>query len=133
MDDQLVTLRTYSHPWQAELARTVLEAEGLTAFVADANTVTMNWLWSNAIGGVRLQVPMSSVQEATKVLAFEEPTPEYSIDQSYAPVCPQCGKNNLTVIRLGRRWTFLTWILVGIPLFFPPKRFQCLECGAIWK
>ena len=133
MDNRLVTIRTYSLPWQADLARTTLEAEGLPAIVADANTVTMNWLFSNAIGGVKLQVPESHAAAAIEVLSQEEPPSGLPQDEIDAPSCPQCGKRNSAVIRLGRRWTFLTWLLLGVPLFFPPKRCQCLECGTIWK
>ena len=50
MDDQLVTIKSFSLPWEADLARATLEAQGIPAFVADAHTVSMNWLWSNAIG-----------------------------------------------------------------------------------
>ena len=134
MDDKLVTVRTYSLPWQADLARAALEAEEIPAFVADANTVSMNWLYSNAIGGVRLQVPESYAEAANETLsANENSSPSIPEDESDFLACPQCGKHNSTIIRYGRRWTFLTWLLVGIPLFFPPKRYQCLECGAIWK
>ena len=134
MDDQLITVRTYSLPWQADLARTMLEAEGIPAFVADANTVSMNWLYSNAIGGVRLQVPESYAEAANETLSSDKNySPSVPEDESDSPTCPKCGNHNSTIIRRGRRWTFLTWLLVGVPLFFPPKRYQCLECGTIWK
>jgi hypothetical protein len=68
MSDRLVTIRRFSLPWQADLACATLEAKGIPAFVLDANTVAMNWLWSNAIGGVQLQVPESCVEEAIEAL-----------------------------------------------------------------
>ena len=69
MDDQLVTIRRFSQPWEADLARATLEANGIPAFVVDAHTVSMNWLLSNAIGGVRLQVPKSHMKAASEVLS----------------------------------------------------------------
>ena len=134
MEDQLVTIKSFSLPWEAELARATLEAQGIPAVVADAHTVSMNWLYSNAIGGVKLQVLETFVEAATKALAFQpESSPSDSQEEIDAPICPRCSNRNSTIIRLGRRWTFLTWLLVGVPLFFPLRRCKCLECGKVWK
>jgi len=41
----LVTVKVFSYPWEAQLAKSRLEAEGMSAFIADEHTVTMNWLY----------------------------------------------------------------------------------------
>lgn len=67
--ENLVTVGTYTTVGEAEAARLLLEADGLTCFLTDAETVTMNWFMSNAVGGVKLQVPESQADNARRALA----------------------------------------------------------------
>ncbi|MEX0606231.1 MAG: DUF2007 domain-containing protein [Marinobacter sp.] len=64
-----VTLGRYSMPLEAHLDRSRLESEGIDAFVADEHTVNMQWMLSNAIGGVRLQVQEDDLYRARRILA----------------------------------------------------------------
>src|SRR4051812_29394297 len=68
MNDPLVTLTDFRFVPQADLARMVLEQEGIPAFIADANTVTADWFLGNAVGYVKLQVAASQVEAALAVL-----------------------------------------------------------------
>lgn len=63
-----VTIRRYSLPFEAHLDRSRLESEGIGAFVADEHTVNMQWMLSNAIGGVRLQVQEDDLYRARQIL-----------------------------------------------------------------
>ena len=38
------------------MAKSILDSAGIESFLADENVISMNWLWSNALGGVKLQV-----------------------------------------------------------------------------
>jgi len=64
----VVTLTRFSTAWEAEILRARLQEEGIFAAVADAHTITMNWLYSNAMGGVRVQVPQGQLAAAREVL-----------------------------------------------------------------
>jgi hypothetical protein len=68
MNDELVTLATFDNPVQAAMARNYLEAAGIRAYLLDEQTVAMHWGLSNAIGGVKLQVKASSIEEAEALL-----------------------------------------------------------------
>ena len=72
MEDKLVTVSTYDMPTEAHLAKGLLEANGLTAFLADELTVGVAWHLSNAIGGIKLQVPETDVERAASILAARE-------------------------------------------------------------
>jgi hypothetical protein len=48
------TVATFSKPEEAHLFRTRLEAAGIPAYVQDEHLIQMDWLYSNAIGGVRV-------------------------------------------------------------------------------
>jgi len=52
----MVTIATFSKPEDAHLLRSQLESAGIAAFVKDDLTVQTYWLYSNAIGGVRVQI-----------------------------------------------------------------------------
>jgi len=60
----MTTLHTCSELEEAELMKSVLGGSGVTAFVLDENSA----LWSNAIGGYRVQVEDEDVERATDVL-----------------------------------------------------------------
>src|SRR5262249_49628477 len=52
----LVTVATFWFPGEAHIVRCRLEAAGISVYIADEFTVTMDWFLSNAIGGIKLQV-----------------------------------------------------------------------------
>jgi hypothetical protein len=67
-DEPLVTVATFVSLPAAELARGVLDAEGIRSFVADGETVNMAWYFSGAVGGVKLQVAKSDFLAAERML-----------------------------------------------------------------
>lgn len=64
MTPRLVTIKSYFNPHEAQLDRTLLEVEGIPAFVQDK---TMNYLTFGAVN-VRLQVPHECLEEARHIL-----------------------------------------------------------------
>lgn len=56
MGKRLVTIATFDQPTPAHLAKNALDEAGIQATVADASLVSMDWLLSNAIGGIKVQV-----------------------------------------------------------------------------
>ena len=65
----MTTVATFSKPEEAHLFRMRLEAAGIPAFVQDEHIVQMDWLYSNAIGGVRVQIADEDVPAAREFLA----------------------------------------------------------------
>ena len=68
MEDQLVTVETYQFLPQAQAAKLQLEGNDIQVFLADAETVNMDWLLGNAIGNIKLQVPRDQVDKAIGLL-----------------------------------------------------------------
>jgi Putative prokaryotic signal transducing protein len=60
----MTTLRTCSELEEAELVKSVLAGSGVTAFLPEENSA----LWSNAIGGYRVQVEDADADRANEVL-----------------------------------------------------------------
>ena len=71
MPDQLVTIGTYSSSFEAHLVKSELEAFEVDAMLDDDNVVSINWLWSLAIGGVKVRVAESEAAEAVRILNTE--------------------------------------------------------------
>jgi hypothetical protein len=68
MAEELVIVERYRFLPEAEAARMYLESEGITAFLADAETVNMDWFLANAIGNIKLQVPSAQAETARALL-----------------------------------------------------------------
>ena len=91
----MVTIATFSLPIEAHIARAKLESEGIPAAIADEHTINMQWLYSNAIGGVKIQVPESFEEKAKGVLSrdySESLIAEMGEDKYH---CPQCGSEDV--------------------------------------
>jgi hypothetical protein len=70
---RLIALRRFSFLPGALIAKGVLDSAGVRCFLTDENTIRMDWLWSNALGGVRLWVREDDLPVAATLLS-----PEYS-------------------------------------------------------
>jgi hypothetical protein len=133
----LVTVATFSFPHEAHLAKTLLDAMGIPSFVADAHTINTLWLYSNALGGVRLQTPAAFAAEAQAILDDPSgmailPTPETGFEPEFIP-CPYCGGALGERYVAGRRPAFVIWILLGVPFWPIRKARKCAACGKISK
>jgi len=71
--EQLVTIETFTSPWEAQLARACLEAEGIEAVIADEHFFRLYGALSNSLGGVRLQVRPESAGRAVELLRERRP------------------------------------------------------------
>ncbi len=128
-----VVIATYSFPHEAHMARSCLESSGIPAYVVDEHTVSMQWLYSNAIGGVRLLVSSEHEREACEILNSDF---SIQIDEEFGEeeyVCPQCGSKHVQPYTKGKRPAFLTFLLIGFPLFFYQRGLKCDDCGKFWK
>jgi Putative prokaryotic signal transducing protein len=71
--EKLVTLETFSSPWEAQLARACLEAEGVHAVIADEHFFRLYGALSSTLGGVRLQVRSEEAERAAELLRNRRP------------------------------------------------------------
>ena len=124
------TIATFSKPEEAHLFRTRLEAAGIPAYVQDEYLIQMDWLYSNAIGGVRVQIADENLDEAREFLANDSPqtTPE-AVDV----VCPKCGSHDTSPDELPRRISFLSFLLFSFPLLFARHRWRCASCHHVFR
>jgi hypothetical protein len=134
MADDLVTVASFTHPVEAWVEKLRLDHAGVKSFVADDNIVSMYWLCSNAVGGVKLQVAHGDLQAAAEILSGE---PAISRDgkaelctEVPATLCPKCGSAEIYWQKCWRRAVFLCWLLLGFPLPILRRSWSCFDCHA---
>ena len=142
----LITVANFSHPTEADPVVAWLESEGIECFVTNEHTITMNWLYSNAIGGVGVRVKAADVERANEILqavstpdaVAGEPTPldtemDQGSDANSEIHCPQCGSENVYYEKFSRRLVFASWVILTVPLPFFKKKWKCQECEHLFK
>jgi hypothetical protein len=68
MTDEIVTVATSSSLAEAEARKLRLESDGLTVYLADAETIGTYWGLLTAVGSIKIQVPQAQVGKAMTVL-----------------------------------------------------------------
>jgi hypothetical protein len=131
----LVTLAQFRDIPEALLAKGKIESSGIRCVLADGNLVRMDWLLSNAIGGIRLQVHQDDADTARAIL--EEPIPpgfsEEEVGENYAqPRCPRCCSLDIGFQTINRFWTFALWLLLQFPIPVRKQNWKCYTCGVEW-
>lgn len=108
MSEEIVTIGVYENVVDAKLAQTALEAAGIRSFLMNEHTVGVVPLWSNAVGGIRLQVPrgmnprparrspIARGSTSLKILMTNDSMKKMTMNRSRLP-----GQNNL---RSARKW-----------------------------
>ena len=144
--DDLITIATFSHPTEADPVVAWLESEGIECFLTNEHTVSMNWLYSNAIGGVGVRIRAADVERANEILQIIS-NPDATGEET-APVdlettqgnedatdvyCPQCSSADVYYEKFSRRLVFASWVLLTVPLPFFKKRWKCRECEHQFK
>jgi hypothetical protein len=69
MEDELVTVHNANWLHQALFVKTVLEGDGIEAYVPDEHTVSVDPALATALGGIRVMVRASDEARARDVLA----------------------------------------------------------------
>ncbi len=67
--ESLQTLARFDRAQEAYMLKGLLEGQGLTAFIADEETVNMAWHLGQAVGGIKVQVAEKDLATAREILA----------------------------------------------------------------
>lgn len=126
---KFIVVSKYSFPLDAHIAKASLESEGIPAHIADEHTINMQWLYSDAIGGVRLYVPEEFEIEAKAILALNFSADVDSVFEATPEHCPKCNGLDLINYTKGKKPAFIVFILLGFPLFFYQHGRKCKDCG----
>jgi hypothetical protein len=130
----LFLLRKFRDLPEALLAKGSLDSAGIETFLADDNTVRVDWLWSNLLGGIKLLVDKENAEAANEIL--NQPIPESfdvdDVEDYQQPCCPQCQSLDVSFEELYKPIAFGT-LIVGLPFPVHRKGWICHSCRHTWQ
>ena len=130
--NKLVTVATFSRAEEAHVSKGKLQSEGIWSFVADEHIVTTNWLYSIAVGGVKLQVKESDAEKAYQFLQYRQGKVTRYVEHA-TENCPKCGSSDVHYATFSLRPLFISWLILGFPLPFLKRKWVCTKCGHKWR
>jgi hypothetical protein len=137
---------SFTYPYEADLAKALLASRDIDARILDEYQVRQRWHLSSALGGVKVAVAASDLEEAKSILASDfslnlTEIPEAELPPHPDEVCPSCGTSTVLSRRRVSRVSVRTWIggfvsvLAG--LLFPMRTIgearSCRSCGVTWN
>ncbi|HEY4575814.1 MAG TPA: DUF2007 domain-containing protein [Thermoanaerobaculia bacterium] len=102
---RLVTVETFSSPWEAQLARAALESEGIDAVIADEHFLRLYGALTGTLGGVRLQVRPEDADRATDLLRNRRPFLYVVKEEDSLPALDEPEQEPAALVTVGRFYT----------------------------
>ncbi len=98
---KLIRIKYYESPIEANRDKQILLENGIESFIANEQTIQSDWLLSQAIGGLQLQVFEEDVEKAKEILQNFEENEEVALEvehtienPEYDFTCPKCGRKH---------------------------------------
>ena len=114
------TILTFEFPSEAIVITSLLESEGIECYLKDELTAQVNPFYSNAIGGVKLQVKESDLRDAFTVLkqAGYRHEPAKTVSETAIKIDRFTSKIPLFgTLEFIPRMMLLVSIIIGVPMF----------------
>jgi hypothetical protein len=132
-NQRFLVLRRFRDLPPALLLRSLLDSAAIECFLADQNTIRMDWFWSNFLGGVKLCVRKADVDSAASLLG--QGVPEKldcgEVGEYQQPRCPKCESLEISFQGLNKPVDY-TRAFVGGHLPHPRSLWECDSCGYQW-
>jgi hypothetical protein len=133
--EETVLIARFSDAFEAELARSKLEAENVrvyaeTAMVSGADVYTGK-------SGQRIRVHADDVDAAVASLrqtpARQALVPPYNVVDTGGLTCPNCSSPDVAPMPLPESFKLWCVLLLGLPLLLVRRRvWRCRACGRMW-
>lgn len=122
-----IILQTYNNYIDANIIMGRLQEEGISCWLKDENTVTIDPILTNAVGGIKLMVPESQAERAFDLLK------QFRIDQQATIKCPRCGSSNVELVTTPRKASNWLGVIIGLLVtnyaLSNEKVYHCFDCG----
>ena len=125
-----ILVKSFDNAIDAHLFKIELENEGIECFIFDEEIVTINPLYSNAVGGIKVKVRSSDIDKVKQYYTNNQP--------SLSQKCPNCQSSN-TIIDTTLKTGMPKWIAVflgflsGTFPFAGKTDYRCLDCNHLFK
>lgn len=111
----------------AHLCQMHLQEEGINCWLKDENTVTIDPILTNAIGGIKLMVHETQAERAAELLRIMKNK------EHHAMQCPNCKSFNVEFIVTNRKasnWiSAITTFLIANFALAAHQVYHCFDCG----
>lgn len=143
-----VVVSAHTIALDAHIIKGRLEAEGIPALVQDDQYITMDWMLSAALGGVKVSVPEPYQEAAIAILqSTESNTFERSLTNNEALLsqpeaeflpeipmqCPVCEGFSISRIEWLRQLSLIILFMFHSPLAFSQRHYSCDHCDHVFN
>jgi len=122
-----IIAQVYSNYIDANIIMGRLQEEGINCWLKDENTVTIDPILTNAVGGIKLMVAESQADRAFELLR------EFRSELHAVLKCPRCGSANVEFVTTPRKASNWFGAIFGFLLtnyaFSIDKVYHCFDCG----
>lgn len=135
MEEQfdLITFRTFDNAINAHIIKTRLESEEIECYLFDENISTLNPLYNLTIGGIKLKIKSTDLEQAEEIVKESE-SPELLDEDNKKIECPKCkstefysGFKSMKGIK-GILSAIISLSLMVFPLYYKTV-YKCKTCG----
>lgn len=122
---------------EAHILKAALEAQGIQCYLFDENIVSMNPLYSNVVGGIKLKVAAADKELALQVLTEIDETP-YTDNDDHVIKCPKCLSTNIESGKIKTKgiWPKIVGFISLILFIYPvsvDRVYRCKDCDTEFK
>lgn len=144
--DKIVVFETFYNPIEANIVKARLLDSGLQCFLTDENLVTINPLYTQALGGVKLHLFERDISAAKDIL--KEEVFHTELDDNFtketaggetvegveeSAICPVCHSSNVGYVQATKNRFGILTMAVSLALMVYPfsvkKTHHCFNCG----
>lgn len=124
---EFVLLNTYENYIEAHIAKGALEEQDIACWLKDENTVTINPILTNALGGIKILVAKEDLEKAAEILN------RLRREQKALVACPKCGSHNVELVSTPRKPA--NWLSALVTFFLSERAIaldkvnHCFDCG----
>ena len=134
---KLVTVQIFDNPVDLHLLRSKLDSEGIHCFVFDEHIVSLNPLFSNSVGGIKLKVAEKDEEIVRSILQELKDAP--NLDENNQTIaCPKCASTDLYInYRSMKGYKGLLsmatmFLFTAFPFYFK-NVYKCKSCGTEFR
>jgi predicted RNA-binding Zn-ribbon protein involved in translation (DUF1610 family) len=125
---EFAVLQSFTNYMDAHILMGKLEEEGIRCWLKDENTLTIDPILTNALGGIKLMVTKEQYERALSIVQ------EMQAEKRKKYTCPQCGSSDIEYIVTPRKLS--NWLgaiggfLFGDLAIGIKKTWRCFHCQA---
>ncbi len=127
-NQRFIVLRRFRDMPDAFLFGSVLDSAGIECYLADENTIRMDWFWCDFLGRVKLCVRNADAEAALNLLE-QDVIEKFEVDgvgEYQQPRCPVCQSLQVSFRGLNKAVDYMSALLGGPR----PLHRSLWECGA---